>query len=386
MNSTVRATSLEPQWTDSDGGGGGGGPENTRSLSRDRSRPRLHSQIRGATTATNRFAKKRTDSLPTELRKKANVNQDVNPFVEFPSLRRGFTLNGQPIAEAAPGEKQAIIKVKEESSAFYFWAIYLTLVILAVGNLITTAVIINVLRINGEGMEAIEFLPGGDAVRFFGDTDLGEVYKHDGIISGFAKENLEVSAEDAEVIFQAGKTAKSPKLTLAPESIKLENVHDLNLLDPHTGEVIFSTSDPELDLPSGLRILETEETEVEKISSPVGEDMMVRSDRELSIRGAEGIEIEGRKLDLTSSGDILLKSEIGSVELSGGVVLDTVMLPHGGVGGYQGEVGQYKLCVCMPSGLLFKVAIPDDNPSRPSNFQIGCHSVDLSKENPCSVS
>jgi len=350
MNSTVRATSLEPQWTDSDGGGG---PENTRSLTRDRSRPRLHSQIRGATAATN---------------------------------RRGFTLNGQPIAEAATDEKLAIIKVKEESSAYFFWAIYLTLVILAVGNLMTTAIIINVLRINAGGMEAIEFMPGNDAIKLFGNADLGEVYKHDGIISSFAKENLEVSGEDAKVILQAGKAAKSPRLTLSPDSIKLENVHDLSLLDPQTGEVIFSTSDPELDLPTGLRILETEEAEVEKISSPVGDDMMVRSDRELSIRGAEGIEIEGRKIDLTSNGDITLKSEIGAVDLSGGLVLDTVMLPHGGVGGYQGEIGQFKLCVCMPSGLLFKVAIPDDNPSRPSNFQIGCHSVDLSKENPCAVS
>jgi len=350
MNSTVRATSLEPQWTDSDGGGG---LENARSLSRDRSRPQLHSQIRGATSATN---------------------------------RRGFTLNGQPIAEAAADEKLAIIKVKEESSAYFFWAIYLTLVILAVGNLITTAVIINVLRINAGGMEAIEFLPGNDGVKFFGNADLGEVYKHDGIISSFAKENLEVLGEDAKVILQAGKSNESPRLTLSPDSIRLENVHDLSLLDPQTGEVIFSTSDPELELPMGLRILETEETEVEKISSPVDDDMMVRSDRELSIRGAEGIEIEGRKVDLTSNGDITLKSDIGAVELSGGLVLDTVMLPHGGVGGYQGEIGQFKLCVCMPSGLLFKVAIPDDNPTRPSNFQIGCHSVDLSKENPCAVS
>jgi len=342
MNSTVRATSLEPQLTDSDRG----------SETQDRSRPRVRSQIRGTTV--------------TE--------------------RRGFTLNGQPITEAAPDEKQAIIKVEEESSAFYFWAIYLTLVILAVGNLVTTAVIISVLRINLGGMEAIEFLPGGDGVQFFGDADLGEIHKHDGVISSYAKENLELSGKDAKVVLQAGRTAKSPKLTLAPDLVKLENVHDLSLLNPQTGEVIFSTSDPELDLPSGLRILETEETEVKKISSPVGEDMMVRSDRELSIRGAEGIEIEGRKFDLTSKGDITLKSEIGGVELSGGLVLDTVMLPHGGVGGYQGETGQYKLCVCMPSGLLFKVAIPDDNPSRPSNFQIGCHSVDLAKENPCLVS
>lgn len=382
MNSTIRATSLEPQ-TDSDGGGG---PENTRSLTRERSRPRLHSQIRGATTAPNRLTKKRTDSLPGDLRKKAHVNQDVNPFVEFPSLRRGFTLNGQPIGEAATDEKLAIIKVKEESSAYFFWAIYLTLVILAIGNLMTTAIIINVLRINAGGMEAIEFLPGNDAIKLFGNADLGEVYKHDGIISSFAGENLDISGEDTKVILQAGMSAKSPRLTLSPDSIRLENVHDLSLLDPQSGEVIFSTSDPELELPAGLRVLETEEAEVGRISSPVGEDMMVRSDRELSIRGAEGITIEGKKIDLTSNGDITIKSEIGAVELSGGLVLDTVMLPHGGVGGYQGEIGQFKLCVCMPSGLLFKVAIPDDNPSRPSNFQIGCHSVDLSGENPCAVS
>lgn len=350
MNSTVRATSLEPQWPDSECYEG---PDMTRSLSRDRGRPRLHSQIRGATTATN---------------------------------RRGFTLNGQPIAEAATEEKLAIIKVKEESSAYFFWAIYLTLVILALGNLMTTAIIINVLRIGAVGMEAIEFLPGDEAIKLFGNADLGEVYKHDGIISSFAGENLQVSGEDAKVILQAGKITKSPRLTLSPDSIRLENVHDLSLLDPQTGEVIFSTSDPELDLPTGLRVLETEEAEVRRVSSPVGEDMLVRSDRELSIRGAEGIEMEGRKIDLTSNGDITLKSEVGAVELSGGLVLDTVMLPHGGVGGYQGEIGQFKLCVCMPSGLLFKVAIPDDNPSRPSNFQIGCHSVDLSKENPCAVS
>ena len=61
-------------------------------------------------------------------------------------FRRGFTLNGQPIGEAATDEKLAIIKVKEESSAYFFWAIYLTLVILAIGNLMTTAIIINVLR------------------------------------------------------------------------------------------------------------------------------------------------------------------------------------------------------------------------------------------------
>ena len=45
------------------------------------------------------------------------------------------------------------------------------------------------------------------------------------------------------------------------------------------------------------------------------------------------VQIGGKTVSLTSASDISLQSEEGAVELSGGVVLDTVMLPHGG-GGY----------------------------------------------------
>ena len=36
--------------------------------------------------------------------------------------------------------------MKEESSAYFFWAIYITLVLLAIGNLITTLIVVHVLR------------------------------------------------------------------------------------------------------------------------------------------------------------------------------------------------------------------------------------------------
>ena len=64
-------------------------------------------------------------------------------------FRRGFTLNGQPI----PNEKcldidgkMMVMKVKEESNAYFFWAIYITLVLLAIGNLVTTLIVVHVLR------------------------------------------------------------------------------------------------------------------------------------------------------------------------------------------------------------------------------------------------
>ena len=42
---------------------------------------------------------------------------------------------------------------------------------------------------------------------------------------------------------------------MSREGIAIENVHDLSLIDPDTGEVVFSTSDPELALPEGVRQL-----------------------------------------------------------------------------------------------------------------------------------
>ena len=234
----------------------------------------------------------------------------------------------------------AVIKVKEESNAYFFWAIYLTLLLIALGNLITTLVIINVLRIGPQGMEAIEFSPMESVIKFFGAADLGNVYQHNGVISGFSGEDLSVVGQDASVTIQADKDdILSPTMTLSSEGISIENVHDLSLLDPDTGRVIFSTSDPELSLPSGVRHLETEETEVNRVVSGVGADMeetmMVRSDRKLTVRGAEGVQIEGKEISMTSAEDISVVSDQGAVTLEAGLMLDTVMLPHGGVQGYQ---------------------------------------------------
>ena len=229
-------------------------------------------------------------------------------------------------------EKMAVIKVKEESNAYFFWAIYLTLLLIAVGNLLTTVVIINVLRIGPQGMEAIEFAPLENAIKFFGAADLDKIYQHNGVISGFAGEDLEITGNGNDIVLQADKDdALSPKMTFTKDGIAIENVHDLSLLDPRTGDVVFSTSDPELSLPEGVRHLETEETEVDSVVSGIDDDMMIRSDRKLTVRGAEGVQIEGKQISMTSSDDISITSVQGAVTLDGGVMLDTVMLPHGGV-------------------------------------------------------
>ncbi len=44
--------------------------------------------------------------------------------------------------------------------------------------------------------------------------------------------------------------------------------------------------------------------------------------------------LQGKQVEMVAKDDITFRSLAGGVELSGGVVLDTVMLPHGG-GGYK---------------------------------------------------
>ena len=62
------------------------------------------------------------------LPNRALINQHVNPYQEFPSLKRGFTLEGMPIMEKDENEGDAC--------AYYFWAIAIFFFTLAVLNLI----------------------------------------------------------------------------------------------------------------------------------------------------------------------------------------------------------------------------------------------------------
>ena len=116
----ARATSLEPQWLEQgticcEGGQitpFSGREERTRSLGRD-TRRRAMSQARGSTrwlffsapffhweyiflsfTQTSGTGGLKTETLPANLRQRAVVNQRVDPFTDFPSLRCSGCLPG----------------------------------------------------------------------------------------------------------------------------------------------------------------------------------------------------------------------------------------------------------------------------------------------------
>lgn len=91
--------------------------------------------------------------------------------------------------------------------------------------------------------------------------------------------------------------------------------------------------------------------------------------------------MESKELFWSADQDIYLKSINGSVVLSGkeGVYIPVKNLPIAlplNKTDYQGT-GQFKVCVCMPQGKLFRIAVPNGQ-------KVTCSHINMTGElNPC---
>ena len=145
---------------------------------------------------------------------RALINQHVNPYQEFPSLRRGFTLEGMPIMEKEETDGDAF--------AYYFWAIAIFFFTLALINFIVLGVIAHVLEISPYGMEAIEFLPARGSIKFLKELIAPSITIGSGLISGFAGEPLNIVAENGDLVFQIQQdgSESEPQLRVSPHEIR----------------------------------------------------------------------------------------------------------------------------------------------------------------------
>ncbi|XP_068626039.1 beta-sarcoglycan [Battus philenor] len=259
--------------------------------------------------------------------------------------------NGNDVAKSTRGGRKT----------FAFWTLVCLLFVLAVGNLILTFTILAVLRL-GYGMESMEFLPEHNAIKFFGEADLDHVYKRDGQLESFRDTPMTISSENGSVTFnlQTRLSRSDAKLTVNTSGVFVRGVSSMELFDPDSGEVVFSTKAPEMNLPDGVNSLLAKQISTKRISSPIDEDLVIRSETTAHLRGAEGTRMETKELFWSADQDIHLKSVNGSVVLSGkeGVFVDVrylpIAMPINRTEKYTS--GQFKLCVCMPQGKLFRVA------------------------------
>lgn len=140
---------------------------------------------------------------------------------------------------------------------------------------------------------------------------------------------------------------------------------------------IFTTSFPNFGLPEGVRHLDVSTVYTNRVVSPINETLTLNSSNYTRLKGNEGTSIDGLNIKWSAEGDIFLRSVNGTVVLSSaGIYLDVQNLPV--VLSNKFTALQYKLCICMPSGMIFRVPVPS------YNSHLACNMVDLEEGNhPC---
>ncbi|RZC36979.1 Sarcoglycan 1 domain containing protein [Asbolus verrucosus] len=262
---------------------------------------------------------------------------------------------------------------------FAFWTLVALLFILAVGNLVLTVTILGVLRL-GQGMESIELVPEEYAVKFFGDTDLGHMYKRDGRIEGFKDEPVEISADESAVLLNLSLRNGRPmnKLRINQNGTHFRGF-ELFTVKNRQGTVIFSTGTPHFHSLTGATSLEAKTVETDRIVSPVNSNLKIEG-RTLTLKGSEGTTMDGKKIFWSADQDIYLKTENdnGSIVLNG-TLIDVRRIPIALLRHTHNSyiTTQYKVCVCMPQGKLFRIPVPSG-----SNSRVYCNYIN-SQHNPC---
>ncbi|KAJ9594342.1 hypothetical protein L9F63_014218 [Diploptera punctata] len=301
---------------------------------------------------------------------KRNINRHHNS-----NMRGGYV----------PVHEQSLHKTGLRGRKTYaFWTLVMLLFFLALGNLLLTFIILGVLRL-GQGMESLELVPEESAIMFYGNTDLDRVYKRDGKLEGFYECPVEMTGDNGSVtinlVDREGRPLE-PKIDLNHNITTVTGIDSFEIRDSRTGRSIFSTGYPNFGLPRGVTKLDIKMAQTRRITSPVNSSLYLRSDSITRLRGTEGTRMEGREIVWSADQDIYLKSVNGSVILSGheGISVDIKSIPIA-TGESDGPNSmQFKVCVCMPGGKLFRIPVPPSG----SNKHVGCNHVNLSSQNnPC---
>lgn len=280
------------------------------------------------------------------------------------------------------GKNKAVVQGR---NTFAFWTIVVILLVLTIGNLLLTLSIIGVLHL-GKGIYGMELIPEEDVVKFYGETDLDRVFsKNVGQFEGFLDDPVTIEGDNAPVYVRMHhrNTHSSNRLAVEKSGVQFRGVNTFELKDPINGETIFTTHRPHYSIPNGANNLISKVNSASRIVSPVDKHLVVSSlDNRLSIRGSEGIHADAADVYVKAEQNILLNSTQGATYLEGGssgiyLDMDKIPIVNSEMGLRAGSV-QYKICVCMPQGIVFRIEIPQDH----NGSKISCVHFS-SKHDPC---
>lgn len=241
---------------------------------------------------------------------------------------------------------------------YMLYVVVFVLFLVALANLLTTFILLGVLQI-GYGMEHIEFVPPSFLIRFLTNADFDKTVPTNGVLGGFHGQDLSIIGNGHPVILQT-KAHHAAAVVLNLEQNSIVNVESFKVVNPNTGKQIFSTEYPSFGLPKAVKKLSVKHVRVNKVASPVNRRLSLESDYQARLRGNEGLHMRAWEVVITAGKELYLKSRNSSIWLDGhkGTELNMVKFAKSANSSGYGP-WQYKLCVCIPSGKIFR--IPSDN-------------------------
>ncbi|KAM7362522.1 sarcoglycan beta isoform 1-T4 [Cochliomyia hominivorax] len=277
--------------------------------------------------------------------------------------------------------------IKQGRNTFAFWTIVIILLVLTVGNLLLTLTIIGVLHM-GKGIHGMELIPEEDVVKFYGETDLDRIFsKNIGQFEGFADEPVTITGDDAPVYVRMHhrNSQSVNRMVMDKIGIQFRGVNTFEIKDPTNGDIIFTTHRPHYNIPQGAETLVSKTNSASRIASPIDKPLTLSSsDNRIFIKGSEGIHMDSANVYMQAENNIQINSTQGGIYLEGGsagIYLDISKIPivNSELGLRTGSV-QYKLCVCMPQGIVFRIAIPRVH----NGSKVSCAHFS-GKHDPCTV-
>lgn len=282
-------------------------------------------------------------------------------------------------------------KLKKQPKGYGFWALVLALTIIALANLFLTITIFSVLSLT-KSMKSVEVLPAANLIKFFGNFEIDKLIKADGIISGFSEDPIQITAQGSDINLKVENTLdslSSPLLNIGQDSVEFLNVDSFDVYEPNrmpSKSNAFSTTFPNFDLPKGVQSLHIQKASVNRITSGLNHSLSIdgSSNSSVHLRGNEGLQLKSRELIFSADQNLSLRSINGSIILDAqdGVFLDVDRIALSPIklkdqNMFMQTIAEYKLCICMPGGVLFRIPVLEGTDT------IHCNSIDLAEENLC---
>lgn len=213
-----------------------------------------------------------------------------------------------------------------------------------------------------------------------------KIFLQSGVCQSYGDEPMEISGDEAGVRVDVKSHVHEihSKLDVLPNGTVVSLMESFEIKDPRTGVTYFTTDFPNFGLPNGVETINVKIAETHRITAPVNESLNVKSDNQILLHGAEGVRVDSKDIMWEAHLDMILKSVNGSIVLDtkDGVTIDLKNIPVAPMflPSPTGTHEQYKVCVCMPQGKLFKVPVRPGTSSRTVN----CARVARTPENdPC---